>query len=129
MKPTAQVKRAKTVPGLEICVLEAQGDIYDETLGTPTNSAETSGENATDDDVVAPEVTEERYRLKMLGRMYRVPSDQLMPLRFVQKTNEPLHERMVGRTRARQVVLAGCAVRDPQNCFASWHQDGSRQVR
>ena len=38
--------------GLEICVLEAQDDVYDETSGTPTNPAETSGENA-------PEVTEE----------------------------------------------------------------------
>ena len=54
----AQVKRAKTIMGLEICVLEAQDDVYDETPGTSTNPAETSGENATDEDVVTPEVTE-----------------------------------------------------------------------
>ena len=28
---TAQVKRVKTIMGLEICVLEAQDDVYDET--------------------------------------------------------------------------------------------------
>ena len=63
----AQVKRAKTIMGLEICVLEAQEDVYDETLGTPTNPVETSGENATDEDVVAPEGTDELNRLKTLG--------------------------------------------------------------
>ena len=57
----AQVKRAKTIMGLEICVLEAPDDVCDKTPGMPTNPAETSGENATDEeeDVVAPEVTEE----------------------------------------------------------------------
>ena len=50
----AQVKRAKTIMGLDICVLEAQDDVYDKTLGTPTIRVETSGENATtDEDVVA----------------------------------------------------------------------------
>ena len=58
----AQVKRARTIMGLEICVLEAQDDVYDEISGTPTNT-ETSGENATDEDVVAPEVAEELNRL------------------------------------------------------------------
>ena len=48
----AQVKRAKTIMGPEMCVVEAQDDVYDETPGTPTNPAETSGENATDEDVV-----------------------------------------------------------------------------
>ena len=38
----AQVKRAKTIMDLAVCVLEAQDDVYDETPGTPTNSAENS---------------------------------------------------------------------------------------
>ena len=67
----AQVKRAKTIMGLEICVLEAQDDVDDETPGTP---AETSGENATDEDAVAPEVTEELNRLRTLGRACKAPS-------------------------------------------------------
>ena len=44
----AQVKRAKTIMGLEICVLEALDDVYDGSPGTPTNPAETSGDEATD---------------------------------------------------------------------------------
>ena len=47
-----KVTGAKTIMGLEICVLEAQDGVHDE---TPTNLAETSGENATDDDIVEPE--------------------------------------------------------------------------
>ena len=43
-------------------MLEAHDDVYDESLGTPTNPAQTPGENATDEDVVAPEVTEELNR-------------------------------------------------------------------
>ena len=77
---------------------DAQDDVYDETLGTLSNLDETSGENATDDDIVAPEVTEGLNRLGTLGRIYRAPSvDQLMPLKYVyrQKTNEPLDERML----------------------------------
>ena len=83
----AQVKLAKTITGLEICVLEAQVDVCDETPGTP------AGVNATGEVIVAPEVTEELNRLKTMGRIYRAPSaDQLMPLRYVysQKTIEPL---------------------------------------
>ena len=65
-------------------MLEAQDDVYDETPGAPTNPAETSGENATDEDVVAPEVTEELNRLKTLIRGYKDPSvHHLMPLRYV----------------------------------------------
>ena len=52
-------ERPQTNMALEMCVLEAKDDVYDETPGTPTNPAEASGENATDEDVVAPEVTEE----------------------------------------------------------------------
>ena len=81
--------------GLDICVLEAQDDVNDETPGTPTNFAETSGENANGEDVVASEVTEELNRLKTLGRAYKAPSvDELMPLWYVysQKTNERLDD-------------------------------------
>ena len=61
----AQVKRA----GLEICVLEALDDVFDEPPETPTNLVGTPGENETDEDVVSPEVTEELNRLKTLGRV------------------------------------------------------------
>ena len=101
----AQVKRSKTIVGLEMCVLEAQDDVYDETTGTPTNPAENSGENATDEDV-APEVTEELNRLETLGRAYKALSvDDLMPLRYVysQKTNELLDHRMVADGREREL--------------------------
>ena len=53
--------------GLEICVLEALDDVFDELPETLTNVAGTPGENETDEDVVSPEVTEE---LNMLGRPY-----------------------------------------------------------
>ena len=88
--------------GLEMCVLEAQDEFYDETAGTSTNLAETSGENATDEDVVAPEVTGELKLLKTLGRAYNAPNvDELMPLRYVysQKTDERLVQRNVHRMR------------------------------
>ena len=96
----AEVKRAKTIMGLEICVLEAQDDVYEKTPGTLTNLAETSDENATDEVVEAPEVTEELNRLKTLGRACKAPSvEELMPLRSVysQKTYERLDDRMGGR--------------------------------
>ena len=92
---------------LEICVKEAQDDVYDETPSTLTNLAETSGENETDDGIVAPEVAEELNRLKTLGRIHRAASvDQLMPLRYVcsQKTNEPLYERIVAEGRQRELA-------------------------
>ena len=122
----AQVKRAKTMMGLERCLLEAQDDVYDETPGTPTNPSETSEENATDEDVVAPEVTEELNRLKTLGRAYKAPSvDELMLLKYVysQKTNERLDDRMVAeaRERAFNAVFTRCAVRDPEDGCASQH--------
>ena len=65
----AQVKRAKTIMGLEICVLEALDDVFDEPTETPTNLAGTPDENETDEDVVSPEVTEELNRLKTLGSL------------------------------------------------------------
>ena len=76
-----QVKRAKTIMGLEICVLDAQDDVYDEAPGAPTNVAETFDENTTDDeDAVAPEMTEEQNRLETLCRPCRAPTvDELMP--------------------------------------------------
>ena len=87
--------------------LEAQNDIYDETPGTPTIPAETPGENATDEDIVAAEVAEELNRVKTLGRFNRARSvDQLMLLRFVysQKTNEPLDERVAAEGRERELA-------------------------
>ena len=95
----AQVKREKTTMGLEICVLEALDDVFDEPPETPTNLAGTPGENETD--------------LKTLGRLYTAPSvDELMPRTYVcsQKTNEQLDDRMVAEGRERD-------------------QDGSWQVR
>ena len=75
------VKRAKTIMCLEICVLVAQDDVYNEAPGAPTNVAETFDDNTTDDeDVVAPEMTKELIRLETLGRPYRAPTvDELMP--------------------------------------------------
>ena len=94
----AQVKRAKTTMGLEMCVLEALDDVFDEPPGTP-------GENETDEDVVSPEVTEELNRLETLGRPYTARSvDEQMPRTFVysQKTNEQLDKRMVAEGRERE---------------------------
>ena len=97
----AQVKRAKTITFLEMCVLKAQDNVYDETPGTPTNPAETAGEDAIDEDVVAPEVTEELNRLKKLSRAYKAPSvDELIPLR---DANERLDDRMVAEGREREL--------------------------
>ena len=65
-----------------------------------------SGEATTDEDFVAPEVTEELNRLKMLGRPYRAPTvDELMPRGHVysQKTNERLNDRMVAEGREREL--------------------------
>ena len=74
----AQVKRAKTTMGLEICVLEALDDVFDEPPETPTNLASTPGENET-----SPEVTEELNPLPTLGKPYTAPSaDELMPRTF-----------------------------------------------
>ena len=103
----AQVKRAKTImKGLEICVLEALDDVFDEPPETPTNLAGTPDENETEEDVVSPEVTEELNRLKSLGRPYTAPSaDELMPRTFVysQKTNEQVDKRMVAEGREREL--------------------------
>ena len=125
----AQVKRAKTIMGLEICVLEALDDVFDEPPETPTNLAGTPGENETDEDVASLEVTEELNRLKTLGRPYTAPTtDELMPRTFVysQKTNEQLDKRMVAEGRERELG-ALCS----QNALfvIPWHQDGSWQVR
>ena len=43
----AQVKRAKTIMGLDVCVLESQDE-----AGAPTNLAGMSGVTTTDEDVV-----------------------------------------------------------------------------
>ena len=97
---------AKTIMGLEICVLEALDDVFDESPETPTNLAGTPGENETDEDVVSLELTEELNRLKTLGRSYTAPSaDELMPRTFVysQRTNEQLDKRMVAEGREREL--------------------------
>ena len=65
-KPRSSVLR-RSCMGLETCVLEAQDDVHDKTLGTPTHPTENFGENATDEDIAAPEVTEELNRLKSLA--------------------------------------------------------------
>ena len=96
--------------GLDVCVLEAQDDVYDDSAGTPTNLAGMFGVNTTDEDVVAPEVTEELNRLKVLGRPYTAPTvDELMPrgLVYSQRTNEHLDDRMVSEGRGRDVRRAG----------------------
>ena len=108
----AQVKRAKTIMGQEICGLEAQDNVYDEAPGAPTNLAETSGENTADEDVVAPEVTEELNRVKKLGRPYRSPTvHESMPPKSVysQKTNEWLDDRMVAEGRERELSTLCCS--------------------
>ena len=90
----AQVKRVKTIMGLEICVLEALEDVFDEPPETPTNLAGAPGENETDEDVVLPVVME----VKTLGRLHTAPTvDELMPRTFVysQKTIEQLDDRVV----------------------------------
>ena len=43
----AQVKRAKTTMGLDVCVLEAQHDVYDKAAGKSTNLARMSGVSTT----------------------------------------------------------------------------------
>ena len=102
----AQVKRARTM-GLDVCVLEAQDDVYDEAAETPTNLAGVSGVNTTDEDVVGPEVTEELNRLKLLGRPYTAPTaDELMPREpvYSQRTNERLDDRMVAEGHERELA-------------------------
>ena len=57
---TTPAQRAKTIMGLEICVLESRDDVYDPTSGWPQpNFSESLGETASDDDDVPPEVTQE----------------------------------------------------------------------
>ena len=131
----AQVKRAKTIIGLEICVLEALDDVFDEHPEPPTNLAGTPGENETDEDVVSPEVTEFLNRLKTLGGPYTDPSvDELIPRTFAYSQFDKRTARQTNggrgpRTRARRVVFSWCVVRDPEDSTESWHQDVSRQVR
>ena len=49
----AQVRRARTIMCLDVCLLEAPDDVYDEAAGTKTNLTEMCGEYAADEDVVA----------------------------------------------------------------------------
>ena len=76
----AQVKRARTIMGLDVCVLEALDDVHDEAAGITTNLTEMCEEYAADEYVAAPEVTEELSRLKTFGGSYREPIvDEAMP--------------------------------------------------
>ena len=131
----AQVKRAKTIMDLEKCALGDQDDVYDEAPGASTNLSETTGENTTDEEVVAPEVTEEPNQLQTLGRPFRAPAvDKLMHRRCVYslKTHESLDDRKVAkksRTRAAEAVFTRCFVRDPKGGSASRHQNDPWQVR
>ena len=76
----AQVKRARTIMGLHVCVLEALDDVHDEAAGITTNLTEMCEEYAADEYVAAPEVTEELSRLKTFGGSYREPIvDEAMP--------------------------------------------------
>ena len=54
----AQVKKAKTFMGFEICVLEYLDDVFDEPPEKPTKVACILGENETDEVVMSPEVTD-----------------------------------------------------------------------
>ena len=67
----AQVTRARTIMGLDMCVLEAQDDTYDEAAGTMTKLTETCGESATGENVAAPEATDEPNQLKTFGGVAR----------------------------------------------------------
>ena len=128
----AQVKRAKTIMGLEICMLESLDDVFDEPPATPTNLAGTPGENETDEDARSdggaepPENAWETLHSPECGRADA--SDfcaQLEDQRTVRQTNDGRRPR----TRAWRVVFSECVVRDPENSTESWHQDGSWQVR
>ena len=93
----AQVKRARTIIGLNVCVLEATDDVYDKAAGITTNLTVTCGEYAADEYVAAPEVTEELCRLKTFGGSHREPIvDEAMPRGHVysQKT-ETVRGRLV----------------------------------
>ena len=70
---TTPTKRAKTIMGLESCVLEARDDVFDPTSGWPhPNLSENVGEIASDDD---------DDRLKVFGRPCQAPSaDELQLL-------------------------------------------------
>ena len=52
----AQVKRARMIMGLDVCVLEALHDVYEKAAGITTNPTEMCGEYAADEEVAALEV-------------------------------------------------------------------------
>ena len=113
----AQVKRARTIMGLDMCVLEAPVDTYDEAAGTMTNLTETCGENATGENVAAPEATEEPNQLKTFGGWRGEPTvDDTIPRGYVysQKT-EPVRGRLVDdmkNDRAKNRFVAAKVTRD-----------------
>ena len=76
--------------GLDICVLEASDDVFDSLPGREVLNPLKIVEN---DDDVAPEVTQELNRLKLLGRPVWAPSvDELDS----QKTHEVLDPPLTG---------------------------------
>ena len=76
-----------------MCVLEAPDAVHDEVAGITTNLTEMCGEYAADEDVAAPEVTEELNRLNTFGKPI---VDETMPRGHVynQKT-ETVRGRLV----------------------------------
>ena len=93
----ARIKQTRTIMGLDVCVLEAPDDGYNEAAGTTTNLTEKCGESATGEEVAAPGVTEEPNQLKTFGGMPGEPTvDDTIPRGYVhsQKT-EPVRGRLV----------------------------------
>ena len=104
----AQVKRARTIMGLDMCVLEAPDDTYDEAAGTMTNLTEKCGESAAGENVAAPEATEEPNQLKTFGGWRGEPTvDDTIPRGYLysQKT-EPVRGRHEERSRQEQVRVS-----------------------
>ena len=113
----AQVKRARTIMGLDMCVLLARDDTYGEAAGTMTNLTETCGVSATGENVAAPEATYEPNQLKTFGGWRGEPTvDDTIPRGYVysQKT-ETVRGRLVDdmkNDRAKSRFVAAEVTRD-----------------
>ena len=113
----ARIKQTRTIMGLDMCVLEAPDDDYDEAAGTTTNLTETCGESATGENVAAPEATYGPNRLKTFGGWRGEPTvDDTIPRGYVhsQKT-EPVRGRLVDdlkNDRAKSRFVAAEVTRD-----------------
>ena len=93
----AQVKRARTIMGLDMCVLLARDDTYGEAAGTMTNLTETCGVSATGENVAAPEATYEPNQLKTFGGWRGEPTvDDTIPRGYVysQKTKRSVADSL-----------------------------------